>query len=224
MARKSSKKTSDQPTITLPPLSPDDYLRGFAYLAALRDSLVWLRDLIKKSIKQPPSLRKRAYVTASKIRQAIQEARSIRMDVHAPTALDVDHAESAMLAYQLLGELPTDEDMVGVSLDFLDRVVTPDVLSALEYFIDTLSANPPAPPPVNIRDAATEARDKYIYDEWQKGTTEPKIRGKVNSTQGWAKLGTKEGVKRAAQRYAKRHNLTAPTPRNPGRKKSTEGR
>jgi hypothetical protein len=81
------------------------------------------------------------------------------------------------------------------------------------------------PPPANIRDAATEARDKFIYDEWQKGTPEPQIRATVNKTAGWTKIGRKQGIKPAAARYAKRHGFPEPLTRKPGRpKKTTEER
>jgi hypothetical protein len=71
--------------------------------------------------------------------------------------------------------------------------------------------------PRHVRDEATEARDRFIYDEWRKGTPEKKIRAHVNSQSGWDPIEKRQGISQAAERYAKRHRLTSPAKRKPGR-------
>jgi hypothetical protein len=79
----------------------------------------------------------------------------------------------------------------------------------------TASMTPP--PTRRLRDKATEARDKYIYDEWQRGTGWEEIQRVVNATQGWRHLGRRQSVRAAADRYQKRHpHLPALHPREPG--------
>jgi hypothetical protein len=72
--------------------------------------------------------------------------------------------------------------------------------------------------PKYIRDAMTEARDKFIYDEWCKGTTAKAIQAQVNGNDAWEAIHSRQGIKQAAERYARRRGLPAPPQRKPGRR------
>jgi hypothetical protein len=77
-----------------------------------------------------------------------------------------------------------------------------------------------------IRDDATEARDRFIYDEWCKGTATKVIMAGVNRMPGWGHIENRQGIRPAAKRYAERHDLPPPPARKPGRPRSpkTDGR
>lgn len=59
-----------------------------------------------------------------------------------------------------------------------------------------------------LLDAATEARDKWIYNQCCKGVAYETIaiRLKKKSSK-WQRIESKQGIQSAAQRYAKRHGL-----------------
>ena len=65
-----------------------------------------------------------------------------------------------------------------------------------------------------IRDKATEARDKWIYDQCCKGVAYDSIaRNLSKKNPKWARIGTKQGILACAKRYAKRKRLPEPPPR-----------
>jgi hypothetical protein len=69
------------------------------------------------------------------------------------------------------------------------------------------------------RDPATEARDKWIYEQAMKGRAWASImRSLDDKPKTWERLSTENGVKDAAKRYAKRHSLPMPQPRKAGRR------
>lgn len=68
------------------------------------------------------------------------------------------------------------------------------------------------------RDAATEARDKYIYEECCRGTTYKAIIARIKTTPDWEKILGHTGIKAAAVRYAERHKLPKPPSRKSGRR------
>jgi hypothetical protein len=59
-----------------------------------------------------------------------------------------------------------------------------------------------------IRDKHSEARDKWIYEECCRGTAYDRIAIILKKKpKGWARIDSKQGVRNAAIRYAKRHKL-----------------
>jgi len=75
-----------------------------------------------------------------------------------------------------------------------------------------------AAPPAVRRDNKTEARDAWIYRQAVKGVAYSVVRSELKrKTNGWGKLSSDNGVKAAAMRYAKRHNLQLPAPRKASR-------
>jgi hypothetical protein len=64
-----------------------------------------------------------------------------------------------------------------------------------------------------MRDPATEARDRYIYDRVMAGVPHKDTMKAVNGHVGWRKVGSPEGIKDRAVAYADRHGLTRPKPR-----------
>jgi len=64
-----------------------------------------------------------------------------------------------------------------------------------------------------------EKRDKWIYQEAIKGTTWDSIkRNLLEKHKPWERIESPQGIINAARRYANRHNLTLPPPRQSGRK------
>lgn len=78
------------------------------------------------------------------------------------------------------------------------------------------SARPDSIPGV-MRDAETEARDKYIYEECCKGTKHSTIQRHVKGQWSSSSLSI-NGIRDAAKRYARRHKLPMPPPRQVERK------
>ena len=70
-------------------------------------------------------------------------------------------------------------------------------------------------------DAPTEERNRFIYEEWPKGTPVKTIRAEVNKHPDWDPIETDNGIKAAAGRYARVHDLPPPRPRKQGRPKSS---
>jgi hypothetical protein len=66
--------------------------------------------------------------------------------------------------------------------------------------------------------SANDPRDKWIYAQAIKGVAWGAIRRKLDKKPAaWERIETDNGVKDAATRYAKRHNLSLPPPRKAGR-------
>lgn len=63
------------------------------------------------------------------------------------------------------------------------------------------------------RDPSIEARDKFCYEQRCLGLPDGIILRGVISTPGWLRFKTTQGVRDAADRYAKRHGLKPPDPR-----------
>lgn len=63
-----------------------------------------------------------------------------------------------------------------------------------------------------------DARDKFVYEEWQKRTPEIVIRNKVNRTEGWEPLGKASHTKARAVSWADRRHLPPPDARRPRKK------
>jgi hypothetical protein len=60
-----------------------------------------------------------------------------------------------------------------------------------------------------IRDKAIEARDKWIYEQCCKGVAYDAIALRLKKKSvNWPRIESKQGIQSAAQRYAKRHNLS----------------
>ncbi|WP_422928367.1 hypothetical protein [Singulisphaera sp. PoT] len=68
-----------------------------------------------------------------------------------------------------------------------------------------------------FRDEETESRDKYIYENCCNGTAYQKIINAVKRQSGWQSIDSVQGIRDAAKRYAERHNLAPPPPRQKGR-------
>ena len=66
-------------------------------------------------------------------------------------------------------------------------------------------------------DEATEARNKWVYEECIKLTPYKTIIAQLAKRTEWEPLTTISSVKRAANAYAKRHNLPPPPARHSGR-------
>jgi hypothetical protein len=64
-----------------------------------------------------------------------------------------------------------------------------------------------------VKAKATEDRDKFIYEEYLNVTSLKNIIIKINKIPEWDEIKTKQGIKDAAKRYAKRHGLPPPPPR-----------
>jgi hypothetical protein len=65
-----------------------------------------------------------------------------------------------------------------------------------------------------LRDKVTEARDKWIYDLCIKGEAYDTIARKLPQKNArWTRISTKQGILAAARRYAQRHELPPPPPR-----------
>jgi hypothetical protein len=58
--------------------------------------------------------------------------------------------------------------------------------------------------------SANEARDRFIIEEYRKGTLLKKILEQVNATQGWSRLGSETAVLKALVRYCVRHGIDRP--------------
>lgn len=68
-------------------------------------------------------------------------------------------------------------------------------------------------------DAATEARNKWLYEEWQNGTTAAAIIKKLNKkSKTWGRIETDAGIKKQVKAYADHHGLPQPTQRRKGRR------
>ena len=71
-----------------------------------------------------------------------------------------------------------------------------------------------------MRDPDTEARDAWMLDLWNKGTSLGQIvRQLAKQSENWMRIETERGVKKAIMAYAKRHGLPAPSPRKAGRQR-----
>ena len=68
-------------------------------------------------------------------------------------------------------------------------------------------------------DEATEARNKWIYDQCMKIVPYKKIISALKS-KSWGRIRSVGGIKSAARVYAKRHHLPEPPPRRSGRPSS----
>jgi hypothetical protein len=72
-----------------------------------------------------------------------------------------------------------------------------------------------AKPPV-LKDAATDARDKWIYEQCWKGVPYKKITAELakkresKPSQDWRIIKSEQGIRDAAKRYAERKELPAP--------------
>lgn len=65
---------------------------------------------------------------------------------------------------------------------------------------------------------AAEERDRWIYTECRKGTPyEGIIRQLRRKPDDWERIESAQGIRSAAQRYAKKHRLPEPETRQPGR-------
>jgi hypothetical protein len=58
--------------------------------------------------------------------------------------------------------------------------------------------------------SANEARDRYIFEEYEKGTPLKKIQEKVNSTEGWGRLSSETAVLNARSRFCERYRIDTP--------------
>ncbi len=72
-------------------------------------------------------------------------------------------------------------------------------------------------PSLAHKDAPTEARDKYIYDQCCASTVYKRIILDVKKRPEWDRIDSISGIRRAAQRYAMRHGLPLPPLRQRGR-------
>jgi len=76
---------------------------------------------------------------------------------------------------------------------------------------------------IDRKAAAAEPRDargEWIYNEACKGTSLGTIARRLKKKPAtWARIDTPQGIRRAAQRFAKKHNLPLPPPRQSGRPK-----
>ena len=81
---------------------------------------------------------------------------------------------------------------------------------------------PPLIPPqavaVITKDAMTEERDKYIYDQCVLGTPYQSIANRVKEKTAWTPIDSVQGIREAARRFAERRRLPQPAPRNAGRR------
>lgn len=67
-------------------------------------------------------------------------------------------------------------------------------------------------------DKATEARNKWLYEQCKKGTPYKQIIAKLREKpKSWGRISTVQGIKKAALAYADRHGLEPPPPRKGGR-------
>jgi hypothetical protein len=57
-----------------------------------------------------------------------------------------------------------------------------------------------------------DARDAYVYSEWNKGTPHPKILEHIRK-KGWSRVSSWEALYKIAKRYAQRKGLPTPKPR-----------
>jgi hypothetical protein len=64
------------------------------------------------------------------------------------------------------------------------------------------------------REAHNEARNRYCYNQLRAGKSLKDIRLNVNARQGWNPLESYQAVSQAAKRYAQRHGLPWPLPKN----------
>ncbi len=71
-------------------------------------------------------------------------------------------------------------------------------------------------------DANTEERNKYIYDQAMAGTPWASIKRAVDKHEGWEKIEGDNGIKYAANEYARRLELPHPVTRQPGRRRNTK--
>ena len=78
-----------------------------------------------------------------------------------------------------------------------------------------IAGNPPM-----TWDEATESRNTFIYDECMQRTLYKQIIRKVKQEKDWDPIGSPQGIKAAAIRYAKANDLPEPPKRQRGRPKS----
>lgn len=68
-----------------------------------------------------------------------------------------------------------------------------------------------------VWDDATEARNKWVYEECKKGTVYKVIIRGTKAHSDWNPITSVPGIKAAAKAYARRHCLPNPAPRKSGR-------
>jgi hypothetical protein len=78
---------------------------------------------------------------------------------------------------------------------------------AVEMLQEALASTP-------VRDAATEARNRYCYEARARGTSIKKIISKIREVSEWEDL-TESGVRYVVNTYAKLNNLPVPRKRGP---------
>jgi hypothetical protein len=95
-----------------------------------------------------------------------------------------------------------------------------------EALVNFVPAPPPTPtlPPPPARatgwDQATEARNRWLYEECMRVTPYKRIikdLEKRSASENWELIKTINGIKSAAARYAERTRLPLPPERHPGR-------
>jgi hypothetical protein len=74
------------------------------------------------------------------------------------------------------------------------------------------------PPPTSPAVTANDARDKWLYDECCKAVKYETIKRQLAEKKGWEPLDSIQGIKLAANRYAKAHDLSSIPSRQPGRR------
>src|SRR5262249_35485275 len=96
----------------------------------------------------------------------------------------------------------------GLSGDALWRTKRSQVVALLRAACETgASGQATSGRPVR-KDRKTEARDKWIYEQCCKGVAYDSIsRNLSKKNPKWLRIGTKQGIRDCAMRYAKRHGL-----------------
>ena len=92
----------------------------------------------------------------------------------------------------------------------LDAAIVRD----LEFAADVLDSAVIAPLPAAT---ANDTRDRWLYEECCRLTQYQTIINKLAKNAEWESIGTIQGIKRAANRYAKSHKLPKIPFRQPGR-------
>ena len=127
-------------------------------------------------------------------------------DMPTPSSDAVDLAELCrkILQSEWNNELPLTEG----DLDSLDASLPVELENALRRITET---------PMAAIITANDARGRFAYEEWFKGTAWNKIRDEINREPDWVSIWTDNGVKDAAKRYAKKNNTARAAFRHAGR-------
>lgn len=113
-------------------------------------------------------------------------------------------------------------DNIGMTLDRCGCATLDDLHrdspKAIAQYLERALAGRKKDPAQLQRDAATEARGKWIYDEVMKSATYGTIVLRLRKRpEKWDLIESPNGIKAAAKRYAERNGLPLPPPRQAGR-------